>query len=276
MTVDSQIPAAAVPSDKLSPDTVRYVLPMPEIRILQYDYARQVPNWTRLHRSAPFWRLYWTASPGAQLKFADQSLDLTPDILVLLPPYTDYASVQHGYFDQFYLHFSTGTLFAKTRRRPVVLPVTPFQDFIPHLYGYFTCDCDKCALFMYAILFQVLRFYAQVHVEDELEDRWIDPRIDRAVEMIENNCFLSNSQLAKMLNMSKSNFLRLFKQGVGIAPHRYINGLKMSQAARMLTESDRSIEDIAIQLEFSNRYQFSKAFTAFFNVPPGTYRRRGH
>ena len=81
-------------------------------------------------------------------------------------------------------------------------------------------------------------------------------------------------KMANAVNMSKNNFLRVFKAAEGCSPIRYLNRLRLDAAARLLREKKETISEIAYRCGFQDSNYFTKKFTANFNVSPKKYRGR--
>lgn len=84
--------------------------------------------------------------------------------------------------------------------------------------------------------------------------------------------------IADELNMSYSNFRRIFKEYTGFAPIQYIQTAKISKAKELLTNSPLSIKEIAWQLGFENHEYFFSIFKKKTGCTPAEYRRltQGH
>ncbi|MBD5459855.1 MAG: helix-turn-helix domain-containing protein, partial [Lachnospiraceae bacterium] len=58
---------------------------------------------------------------------------------------------------------------------------------------------------------------------------------------------LSLEKIAEELSYSKFYMARIFKENTGMSLHKYIRGRRLDEAARILTETDRPIADIALE-----------------------------
>ena len=81
------------------------------------------------------------------------------------------------------------------------------------------------------------------------------------------------SDMARVAGLSPSAFIRAFKRGMGMTPHRFVMEHRLQLARRMLAESDRPIVDIALSLGFSSQSHFGASFRAALGVSPARYRR---
>jgi AraC-like DNA-binding protein len=78
---------------------------------------------------------------------------------------------------------------------------------------------------------------------------------------------------AAALSLSYPHFRRLFRQAVGQAPVQFLNTERLQQAARLLRQSDFSLDEIAARTGHAESYYFNKRFSAYFKTPPGRYRK---
>lgn len=78
--------------------------------------------------------------------------------------------------------------------------------------------------------------------------------------------------IADELNMSYSNFRKIFKEYTGFAPAQYIQEMKLSKAKELLTNSTMPIKEIAYLMGFENHEYFFTAFKKKNRVTPAQYR----
>jgi AraC family transcriptional regulator len=83
---------------------------------------------------------------------------------------------------------------------------------------------------------------------------------------------LSLVQLAAVGQTSPSHFARLFRLAMGLAPHQYVIACRMEQAKRLLTETDLSLSEIALQGGCTDQSHFSALFRAHVTLTPKAYR----
>jgi AraC-like DNA-binding protein len=80
-------------------------------------------------------------------------------------------------------------------------------------------------------------------------------------------------ELADMITVSPDYFTKMFKDSIGKTPIEYINGLRVNEAMRRLSETDASMADIADGIGFCNPNYFHKIFKQYMNVSPLAYRK---
>jgi AraC family transcriptional regulator len=81
------------------------------------------------------------------------------------------------------------------------------------------------------------------------------------------------AQLAATAGLSVSQFSRQFKARTGQAPHRYLLGLRVDQACRLLRTERAPIADIAVRCGFSHQEHLSRVLRAHLDTTPGAIRR---
>ncbi len=85
---------------------------------------------------------------------------------------------------------------------------------------------------------------------------------------------ISLDLLAKEVGVSVSTLKKAFQKESGGGVNSYYIDLKLSQAAKLLCESDLSVGEIADKLGFSNQFYFSEQFKSRFGASPLAYRKQ--
>ena len=79
--------------------------------------------------------------------------------------------------------------------------------------------------------------------------------------------------LAEVVCMSYSNFRKIFKEYTGFAPAQYIQQVRINMAKELLTNTSRSIKEIAFELGYENKDYFFTAFRKISGMTPTEYRK---
>lgn len=85
---------------------------------------------------------------------------------------------------------------------------------------------------------------------------------------------LSRQDLARYVGMSDDYLTYCFRQELGMTPIAYLNRYRITQAKRLLKESDRTITQIALEVGFSDSGYFSRVFRREAGLSPDAFRRR--
>lgn len=114
-------------------------------------------------------------------------------------------------------------------------------------------------------------------------DRWRVPppaptldrrRLKRVLEFIESNLAASISldSLAGEACLSPFHFARLFREAMGVPPHRYVNERRVEAAKAMLAADDASLAQIALDTGFASQASFTRVFGKATGMTPGRHR----
>lgn len=79
-------------------------------------------------------------------------------------------------------------------------------------------------------------------------------------------------QLAAAVGLSQFHFARRFKAATGLAPHEFVIHARLTEATRLLRETDLPLGEIAARVGYRTHAHFSSAFLAKIGTPPRTYR----
>jgi transcriptional regulator GlxA family with amidase domain len=80
--------------------------------------------------------------------------------------------------------------------------------------------------------------------------------------------------LAKIAFVSEAHFIRTFRDTFGETPHRYLQRRRVERAMFLLTQTDRSVTEICLDVGFTSLGSFSRTFGAIVGESPTDYRRR--
>ncbi|AGH49639.1 AraC family transcriptional regulator [Sphingomonas sp. MM-1] len=78
--------------------------------------------------------------------------------------------------------------------------------------------------------------------------------------------------LARLLGISPRRLTTLFRDTTGLTVRAWVEGRRMEQARRLLTEGDLPLKAIAYDLGFANQGVFSTAFRRIAGMTPSAYR----
>ena len=250
---------------------------IPDIRVLACNYCGDVDSWNYPQHSMPFWYLWRTETPGGQLIFNGEIVELMPGTRVLMPPYTPFATRNSGNFGQYYIHFSIdgGDRFSKfaVQRRPIVLKADDDEIFFAGLKRE-DISCGQILLIAYMQIAEALLSIPREYLlaQDEVP---MDSRIAAALNFMQHasGTTPTNAEIARKIGMSENNFLRLFRLEMKDSPRQYMLRLHLHRCLEMLKDHKLSLDDVAVAGGFADRYHFSKAFRKVYGTSPGRFRR---
>jgi AraC family transcriptional regulator len=98
--------------------------------------------------------------------------------------------------------------------------------------------------------------------------------LGKAVELLHDRHLedLTISSVANGVGVHPVHLARSFRRHFRCSPGEFTRFCRLEYAARMLTRSDRSLSEIALETGFGDQSQFSKAFLRDLGIAPGAYR----
>ena len=81
---------------------------------------------------------------------------------------------------------------------------------------------------------------------------------------------LSLNDLATLVSLNSSYFLRIFKKAVGLSPHAYLTQVRINRAKELMA-AGTPLTEIAANTGFYDQSHFSNRFKRIFGVTPGQY-----
>ena len=95
-----------------------------------------------------------------------------------------------------------------------------------------------------------------------------------AIAYIENhlNVNLDLDSVAKAVHYSKYHLHRMFSDAVGLTIHDYVQRRQITEAAKLLVFSEKSILDIALLSGYESQQEFTTIFKALYKQSPNQFR----
>jgi AraC-like DNA-binding protein len=93
---------------------------------------------------------------------------------------------------------------------------------------------------------------------------WLDTHSHREIEL---------EDVADQAGLSPFHFLRLFSSVLGVTPHQYLVRSRLRHAARLLTDADKAVTDIAYDVGFGDLSNFVRTFHRAAGVSPLKFRQ---
>ena len=232
----------------------------------------RLTRWELDQLNDPYWRLYCPVGGSASVQFNDNedSLELTPGNLYLIPPRTTISSSNPHTFTKWYVHFVLGGSDFNSVPGVYELPVDPAAESmlssLESLTGTESYTWEPASLVIHAL--------SQLPAE-AWTDKKLDRRVVKAMEFLQANLSkkVTADDAARAAGVSVRNLNHLFRSQLRMAPMSVLLNYRLDLACRMLRHTDYSIEHIAESCGFPNRYYFSRMLKQARNVSPAAYRK---
>ncbi len=111
--------------------------------------------------------------------------------------------------------------------------------------------------------------------EFKSSDEHLMERIMEAVNKNMSNPDFSVEMLADIVGVSRTQLHRKVKNMTGLSAGRFVQNIRMQQAATLLRQKGMNIAEIADMVGFNTRTHFATAFKNYFGVTPSEYIKSG-
>jgi AraC family transcriptional regulator len=100
-------------------------------------------------------------------------------------------------------------------------------------------------------------------------------RLGHVIDYIEAHLTadLSLSDLAIVAGLSKFHFSRLFKQVIGLTPHKYVLKRRIDKATQLLKQGE-AIAQVAVLFGFTDQSHFTRVFKQFKGMTPKSFLKQ--
>lgn len=230
------------------------------------------------HHYEPCHRLYYITSGNAYfITESGNKVSLKKGFIYVLPRRNLYQLKCDDHMEKFFLHFD--------------LQLMPGLDLFDYINDYLSIP------FYSEELYDLKHLATRHHLEDAFQVESIiwrtfsillaphsDALLQHAVKLrkyetlityIKEHCEfgLSLDELAKVMNISPSYLSRIFKKDLGMTVKEYVDSQLVDQLKKELTLTNKSIQQIARELKFSDEFYLSKYFKKFIGVSPKNYQQ---
>ena len=258
-------------------------------------------NWQKV--SSPFIRIFYIEEGEAILHLPEKDVRLIPERMYIIPAYTIHSYECHGVFKLYYIHmyegFKNELNLHETYELPTEVPAgKDIKQLFEHLalrypdarlpgadpksYDTSAQTSDYVARYRNMALWEkmelrgaMLMMMSQFIKEAKPRIWTSDERMKRVLKHIHEHIAeeIDVKELADVASVTKTYFIRLFKQEFGLSPIQYINKKKVERAQLLLFTTDSSVKEVAYKLGFSDHSYFIRLFRKITGITPQEYRK---
>ncbi len=244
------------------------MLPGMSLEILATRKIR-LQRWNLRSLIDPYWRLYCPVDGKAVVTYEGMETILNPGHLYLIPPRTTFSSRNPEPFTKWYVHFILGR--SDLLSVPGVYSCSldavsqGFLESLENAKGE-PYNWESAALVIHALGTLPTRAWT---------DQKLDSRVSKAMEFLQANLArrISAADAARSAGVSVRNLNHLFRSQVRLAPMSVLLSYRLDRACHLLRHTDQSIEQVAEDCGFPNRYYFSRMLKQHRGISPAAYRK---
>jgi AraC-like DNA-binding protein len=106
-------------------------------------------------------------------------------------------------------------------------------------------------------------------------DTYVTAPLNHIIDHVARNlsCDLRLNDLAELNGFTPSSFSRAFKRHTGLTFVRYVNRMRIDNAADLLMTTNESVAEICFRVGFNNLSNFNRHFMTFKRMSPSAFRR---
>lgn len=242
-------------------------------------------TWTPRPHRHDFEQFYYMVSGEVTLVVGDQRMRLLPGMCVRvakgLDRYgTDATNEQHLFFAV----VNTDELTLEPWVRETIAELEPVKGIKqPPMEHWFRLLCREVlsglpmqeAMIARLLELIVTDFARSSFASSESATQLAPPFLQRGRYLLETNYNYQWSvrELAAACNVSTSQIAHTFTRNTGMSPLRYLREVRMRKAAEWLSDTDRTITEIALEVGFASSQHFASTFHKYIGMTPSQYRR---
>ncbi len=122
-----------------------------------------------------------------------------------------------------------------------------------------------------ANIINIIRIYAEERQKLSGEDTLLfRPVLEYMAQNIDKTA--KNEELARLVFMQPTYFIKRFRAAYGIPPMAYFNRMKMYKAMGLLAGTTLTVEEIARKVGIFDTSYFARIFKKYCSIPPTRYR----
>lgn len=103
-----------------------------------------------------------------------------------------------------------------------------------------------------------------------------DPQVRKALSLMHEDCARAWSleELASTAGLSRTGLAERFRHAMGDTPLNHLRALRMQKAMKILSETDKTLVQVATEVGYLDAFNFSKVFKRTVGITPREFRRK--
>jgi AraC-like DNA-binding protein len=226
-------------------------------------------KWNLEKLNDPYWRLYCPVEGRAVVTISEIETELLPGNLYLIPPRTTISSQNPEPFSKWYVHFILGRSDLLSVPGIYAHPLDPVAEALLE-----TLANAKGEPYNWESASLVIHALGKLPSE-AWSDQKLDHRVEKAMEFLHSNLArkVNAEDAARSAGVSVRNLNHLFRSQVRMAPMSVLLNYRLDRSCHLLRHTEQSIEQVAENSGFPNRYYFSRMLKQHRGISPAAYRK---
>lgn len=268
---DSPFSGVGIVHDPLWADS-----PRSGVVIHECGYLKANQGWNFPSVFGPFWRLYYNTDTGHSVVFEKEVVDLNPDRIVVIPPHQLFHCKSTKPSPSLWVHFSVSRKLSEKMVGALAFQPSPAELALAQELKEAILEVkelqptDRNFHLTKALVLTVLArreldwnpvipehlVKTQRHIEERYRDE------------------LTIKELAGVAGISTAKLAEEFRKFHGTTPAKYVREIRVREAAALLLHTRKTLDEIAENTGFVNRFYMSRVFKKVTRESPAAYRRK--
>jgi len=257
---------------------LRYAdMPVGGVEVLMHRYVH-LREWRLLDAADAYWRLYWPIKGRGRLFYDGVTHDLAPGSLCLIPPHTSFTTECARSLSKWYVHFTVAGIGEAIR--PGIYTLAPSRRMLTLLTSACPASIERrggpphtaaATLDVIDLVSTVVR----ACLPRLQAPAFFGADATRVMRVLNEHATgrVTLHGLAEATGLTARSLSELVLRTTGFTPMRYLLELRLNTAMKLLRHTDRSIEQIARECGFGDRYHFTRIFTKHRATTPAAFRK---
>jgi AraC-like DNA-binding protein len=252
-------------------------LPVGGIEVLLHRHAR-LAEWRMIDAITKQWALYWPTAGRARMVHAGEAHDVRKGMLLLLPPHTTFSTECKPGFAKWYIHFEVAGV--GDALRPGIFPIQPSRRMLALLASTCPATIEKGRSSDHTAaktldLIDLLSLAVRDRLPKLQAPGFFGVDADRVLRVLheQSSGGATLHDLAEATSLTERSLSELVLRTTGFTPMRYLLEIRLNTAMKLLRHTDHSIEQIARECGFGDRYYFTRIFTKHRQTTPAAFRK---
>lgn len=248
-----------------------------KLNILTFGHARITTGWrgTSVSRSYSF--LYFVYRGGCVIKGEMGEVRLSENNWYLIPSGCNFEYYCEDKMEHIYFHIELVGADRLDAFRHIKEPISYSADEIPEeLFDIVQGKKDLASII--AVRMRIYKALHKILTENNisLEAPPLSECVNLAIKYIQSNrtAALTTSEIAASAFVSKSKLTKQFRRELSMSVQEYLYNILLSEATRLLINTELAVSEISERLGFSDQFYFSRKFKQKYGLSPRAYKTR--
>lgn len=255
------------------------------LRLHSYTFFKRKENFVMHEDIYDSWVMFIIDEGSFQYQIKDESGIVEPGDILICPPGVNF---QRTIISPIALHFISFEMITTLKSSQLIVP-----HFKTTMTAQERLESNLIFLKNYHLTVDTKEFFQQQHIVNDfwqlLCNDWDkehhpnefinhnysnDPLMNDAYEWLIKNVYTKFNlrELSDFIGLSPVQFSRRFQREFHTKPSEFVKKLRIQKVARLLLETNLTLEQIAERSGYENAFYLSRVFTRFMGVSPSRYR----